>query len=80
MSGDREKIEIIRKKSEANEVMNFDFDMNDAMGIPEPPEPPVFEYDFDIEESASEEIEKEINGQGKNDSTTIKEDTTEETK
>lgn len=67
MSGDREKIEIIRKKSEADENMNFDFHMNDAMGVPEPPEPPEFDFEFDFEESTGERVREAIIEEEKNE-------------
>lgn len=37
LSGDREKIEIIRKKSEAPEHTNFEFEFNDELMAPEAP-------------------------------------------
>jgi hypothetical protein len=38
MSGDREKIEIIRKKKEGSEHTSFDFEFDHEMGMPEAPE------------------------------------------
>jgi len=40
LSGGREKIEIIRKKSTQAEDMNFNFEMGDDMMAPPPPPPP----------------------------------------
>lgn len=80
MSGDREKIEIIRKKSQASDDMNFDFQMDDAMNVPEPPRPPVFDHELNIDEPAIEDIEMEINVNEKNDSKTGNEVTQEENK
>lgn len=47
LSGGREKIEIIRKKSEGSGNMTFNFDFDDEMMPPEPPEPPVFMNEFE---------------------------------
>jgi len=68
MSGDREKIEIIRKKSKPSENMDFNFQMDDAMVVPEPPEPPVFENEINNDESVNKEIRKEIRVEVKKDS------------
>ncbi len=48
MSGDREKIEIIRKKSERPEGANFDFEFDQKLMAPEAP---VFMHEFDNEGS-----------------------------
>ena len=75
MSGNREKIEIIRKKSEITDNMNFDLHMDDAMIAPEPPEPPVFEYEFNNDKSAKQEISKKMSVKEKN-SPNLKEEVT----
>jgi hypothetical protein len=80
MSGDREKIEIIRKKSQADENMNFNFQMNDDLGVPEPPEAPEFDFDFDFDESTGEVIEEKIIEEEKNDSIQLEKESNEETK
>lgn len=54
LSGDREKIEIIRKKSE-NMNFNFEFD-NELMT----PESPVFMNEFNDKESGHQRVEKKI--------------------
>lgn len=61
MSGDREKIEIIRKKSEGPKDMTFDFEFDNESGAPEAPEPPV----FDGEHQKMKIMEKEIKVDGK---------------
>lgn len=68
MRGDREKIVIIRKKLKHSDNMNFDFQMDDAMALPESPEPPVFDNKFNIDDSLKKEIRKEIRVEIKNDS------------
>lgn len=67
LSGDREKIEIIRKKSEGPENMTFDFEIDDAVMAPEPPEPPVFINEFNNEENGRKIIRKEIKVEEKKD-------------
>lgn len=42
LSGDREKIEIVRKKSKSQEHFNFEFE-----GMPAPPPPPAIMHEFD---------------------------------
>lgn len=49
IGGGREKIEIIRKKTNEAENMNFDIDINDAMQVPEPPMPPVIHREGDLD-------------------------------
>jgi hypothetical protein len=44
LSGGREKIEIIRKKSDKSEEMTFDFDANDMIMPPPPPPAPEGPY------------------------------------
>ena len=61
MSGDREKIEIIRKKSEGPKDMTFDFEFDNESGAPEAPEAPV----FDGEHQKMKIMEKEIKVDGK---------------
>lgn len=66
MSGDREKIQIIRKKSQVTDNLNFDLHMDDAMIAPEPPDPPNFENEFNNDKSAKKEIRKELRVKEKN--------------
>ena len=80
MSGDREKIEIIRKISEDGDNMNFNFEMNDSMMVPEPPEPPEIENESGIDESSREEIREEIKREEENNTQTEEEVPKEETK
>ncbi|HLN74041.1 MAG: hypothetical protein ACM3O8_13795 [Methylococcaceae bacterium] len=47
MSGGREKIEIIRKKTSDSDNMNVDIDIDDALQVPEPPMPPMMEGTMD---------------------------------
>jgi hypothetical protein len=57
LSGDREKIEIIRKKSEGSENMSFDFE------VPEPPmapEPPVNRNEYNKDQQGKKMIKKEM--------------------
>lgn len=55
MSGDREKIEIIRKKSAGNEDEAFNFRFDDELMAPEAPEAPDFRW-----ESADDSIHVKI--------------------
>ena len=64
MSGDREKIEIVRKKSEEPENMNFDFEIDDEIMAPEPP---VFMKKFNRDDTEPKIIRKEIRIEDKND-------------
>ncbi|HET6557913.1 MAG TPA: hypothetical protein VFG54_11405 [Prolixibacteraceae bacterium] len=57
IGGGREKIEIIRKKT--NETDNFDFEMDHLMPVPEPPAPPV------VDEELTKREEKRIEKQSK---------------
>ena len=68
LSGDREKIEIIRKKSEIANNMNVDYQMDDGMAIPEPPEPPVFMDEFNNDDTLKKQIRKQIRVEIKSDS------------
>jgi len=56
MSGDREKIEIIRKKSDAPENMTFDFGFDQDIDIPEP----INIEEFDSTDHKMKIMEKEI--------------------
>lgn len=47
MSGDREKIEIIRKKSGDNENATFNFKFDDELMVPEAPDTPEFNWKSD---------------------------------
>lgn len=57
ISGGREKIEIIRKKTNESEDMEFNFEMDHAIDVPEPPMPP--ELDIEIEEDVQGNMLKE---------------------
>ena len=57
MSGDREKIEIIRKKSDAPENMTFDFEFDHNIDVPEAP---VHIEEFDDADHNTKMMEKEI--------------------
>lgn len=63
MSGDREKIEIIRKKSEEPQDVTFDFKFNDDSMAPEAPEH-IREFEHDNQKMKI--TEKEIKVDGKN--------------
>lgn len=66
LSGDREKIEIIRKKSEAPEDMTFDFDFDNQLAPPPPPPPaPEMMRELESENQKMRIIEKEIKIDGK---------------
>ena len=58
MSGDREKIEIIRKKSENQENMTFDFNGDPELVAPEPPEAPEFNWESEGDSIRMKIIEK----------------------
>ncbi len=64
LSGDREKIEIIRKKSEQPENLTFDVEVEDSMMAPEPPD---FRYEFNNGEPRRKIIRKEIKVEEKNE-------------
>ena len=68
MSGDREKIEIIRKKSQTTNSINLDYQIDDAMAIPDLPDPAVFDIEFNNNDSIKKEIRKEIRVEIKKDS------------
>lgn len=76
LSGDREKIEIVRKKSDGAETMTFDFDIDDAMIAPEPPEPPTYMN----EENGRKIIRKEMKVEEKNDQKIEEENSPKENK
>lgn len=62
ISGGREKIEIIRKKTNESEEMDFDIEMDHVMDVPEPPMPPELDMEMeevDRENRIKEEIETE---------------------
>ncbi|MDO8929777.1 MAG: hypothetical protein Q7W54_12425 [Bacteroidota bacterium] len=61
MSGDREKIEIIRKKSEAPEHTNFEFEFNDELVAPEAPES-IREFEDNNRKMKITEKNIELNG------------------
>ncbi len=61
MSGDREKIEIIRKKSGDIEDLTFNFPAADELMAPEPPEAPAFNW-----ESDGDSLQMRINGNEEN--------------
>ena len=76
MKGGREKIEIIRNKSEGSENMSFDFNFDDQLVPPPPPPPPapemireyndgnqkmkVTEKDVKVDGKAGKEIKVEV--------------------
>jgi len=64
MSGGREKIEIIRKKSNNNENETFNFRIDDDLMMPEPPDVPEFYWKSDKDSLNMKVIEKKkiING------------------
>ena len=80
ISGDREKIEIIRKKSEASENMDFNFHMDEIIQVPEPPHAPMIEEDSLPGEKSRKEIRMERRMEEKINQETQKEVDTEETK
>lgn len=65
MRGDREKIEIIRKKSEGPENMNFNFSFDDNSEAPVPPEAPEFIREFNDDNQRTKIIEKDVKVDGK---------------
>ncbi|HAH23314.1 MAG TPA: hypothetical protein DCL77_06090 [Prolixibacteraceae bacterium] len=80
MSGDREKIEIIRNKSKENENMNLNFHSDDTMAVPEPPQPPDFKYEYNTDKPVRKEMRKERRIEEKKDQKTEQEVTPQETK
>lgn len=64
LGGGKEKIEIIRKKSENNASETFNFKFDDDLMLPEPPEAPEFNWDADRDSLKVKVIEKKkvING------------------
>jgi hypothetical protein len=80
MSGDREKIEIIRNKSKEGENMNFNFQTDDALVAPEPPLPPDFKFDYKVEKPMKKEIRKQMRIEEKKDQKTEEEAAPTETK
>lgn len=63
LSGDREKIEIIRKKSDGPELMNFNF--NDEFEMPEAPEAPDHIMQFEGNGERMKVIKKDVKVDGK---------------
>ncbi len=57
MSGNREKIEIIREKSDESENMNFNFNFDEAIDAPVGP---VIIHDMDADRPVKKEIKREI--------------------
>ena len=80
ISGNREKIEIIRNKSEEPEDLNFNFQTDEALDVPEPPLPPDLNFDNKIEKPVKKEIRKEIRIEQKKDQKTEEEAAPKETK
>ena len=64
MSGDREKIEIIRKKSEAPEDMTFGFNFDNELAPPPPPAPEMIR-ELENDNQKMKIMEKEIKVDGK---------------
>lgn len=58
VKGGMEKIEIIRKKSENQENMTFDFNGDPELLVPEPPEAPEFNWESDGDSIRMKVIEK----------------------
>lgn len=58
VKGGMEKIEIIRKKSENQENMTFDFNSDSEFRIPEPPDAPEFNWNSDGDSIRMKIIEK----------------------
>jgi len=73
MSGGREKIEIIRYKSDENENMNFNIEMDDSMIAPGAPQPEGFKYEFKTGEPKERKIRKEMRIDKKNQTETEEE-------
>lgn len=80
LSGGREKIEIIRKKSEKNADMNFNFQFDDDMMVPEPPAPPVRFNDFGNHEGERKVIKRELKVEEKKDQKNEQENVPKENK
>ena len=80
ISGGREKIEIIRNKSDENENMNFNFDMHDSMIAPDATKPQGFNYEYKTGEPRQRKIRKEMRVEEKNETKTEKEVTPDATK
>jgi len=80
MRGGREKIEIVRNKSDENENMNFDIELDDSMIVPVTPHPQSFQYEFKTGEPRQRKIRKEIRVEEKNDVETEEEVTPDATK
>ena len=64
VKGGMEKIEIIRKKSEDQGNMTFDFNSDPELMVPEPPEAPEFNWKSDVDSIRMKVVEKRkvING------------------
>lgn len=80
LSGGREKIEIIRHKSDENENMNFNFEMDDSMIVPETPQPEGFQYEFKSGDPNQKKMRKEIRVEVKDDGKTDEEVAPDSTK
>jgi hypothetical protein len=65
VKGGMEKIEIIRKKSENQENMTFDFNSDPELNAPEPPEAPEFNWKSDGDSIRMKVIEKRKEIKGK---------------
>lgn len=67
LSGGREKIEIVRKKSEGPENMSFDFQFDDQLMPPPPPPPPAPEMtrEFNDDNQKMKVTEKDVKVNGK---------------
>ncbi|HEY3370138.1 MAG TPA: hypothetical protein VGK10_04770 [Prolixibacteraceae bacterium] len=70
ISGGREKIEIIRNKSDESENMNFDVEVNEPAIAPGAPKAQTFRYEFKNGDPAKKKMRKEIRVEEKNNAET----------
>jgi len=80
MSGGREKIEIIRHKSDESDNQLIDIDMPDPVMAPGAPHPQSFRYEFNDGQQIGKKMRKEIRVEVKDDGKSQEKVTTEETK
>lgn len=68
LKGGREKIEIIRNKADESQEMNFNYNFNENLGTPEPPEAPEapnFKKELGDDQQRTKIIEKDVKVNGK---------------